>query len=210
MIKELKIAEGMTPIKFSPAKPSCHLQGRRWVQTLRMQFDGPFTRIVTSWAAEPALATAWWVPFWPKRDGKDSKVAVINQFILSSSGTWSIWTCIRPLLTPTRIFCLENVVIRIRINYIYPCMQWLQWQVPSLSSLATAVVTGHTDTSPGPCRGRGGPVLVFINNIADIIQTIFRTAAGDTWHTPLISQDSLVRAGRECTQQCWDLAAGPL
>ena len=48
MVKELKIAEGMTPIKFSPANPSCHLQGRRWVQTLRMQFDGPFTRIVTS------------------------------------------------------------------------------------------------------------------------------------------------------------------
>ena len=48
MIKYLRIAEGMTQIKFSPAKPSCHQQGRRWVQTLWMQFDGPFTRLVTS------------------------------------------------------------------------------------------------------------------------------------------------------------------
>ena len=86
MIKYLRIAEGMTPIKFSPAKPSCHQQGRRWVQTLWMQFDGPFPRLVTSSAAEPAPWRGEALGL--ERDGRDSKVAVINQFILSKSGTW--------------------------------------------------------------------------------------------------------------------------
>ena len=89
------------------------------------------------------------------------------------------------MLTPTRIFCIENVVIRIRINYIdlWHCSTAVS--LHAVTAVAGAIpqltghCSGHTDTSPGPCRGRGGPVLVFI-----ILPTLFKQYSVQRLGTP--------------------------